>query len=197
VTGPIPGAARAITSLAQTEEKLRKALGLVSDVGLAFHPEAFTPIVVAADATAIGNASYRGRRFAGSVLIAGGAAETRGFKATDAIVIERIVSMTTTGSLQWTTRVAAALTADSFAMTTTFAPWTERPASDTDFAPVGSGSTAAFVASGALISQGNTINGAQTEYLYGPVLLLPGMKLYVTTSGALVNGSISIYGYVF
>ncbi len=57
-------APRAVTSLAQIEDRLRAFLGLVGEVGIAFRPDGYIPVVLAGDATQPGTATLRGRRFA-------------------------------------------------------------------------------------------------------------------------------------
>lgn len=57
------GFARARTALAQLEEKLRRQLGLVGQVGATFDPH-LTPVLVVGDLRDAGNASNQGRAFA-------------------------------------------------------------------------------------------------------------------------------------
>lgn len=59
------GFRRAITSLAQLEEKLRRNLGLAGAIGAIFEPR-LTPVIIAADLREAGNASNQGRAWAWS-----------------------------------------------------------------------------------------------------------------------------------
>lgn len=62
--GGIPaGFRKAVTSLAQLEEKLRRNLGLAGAIGAVFEPK-LTPVIIAADLREAGNASNQGRAFA-------------------------------------------------------------------------------------------------------------------------------------
>ena len=53
---------RAITALAQLEEKLRRQLGLAGEVGATFKPE-MIPVLIAGDLREAGNAANQGRSF--------------------------------------------------------------------------------------------------------------------------------------
>jgi len=54
--------ARALTALAQLEEKLRRQLGLAGEVGATFQPQ-LTPVIIAGDLRDAGNAANQGRWF--------------------------------------------------------------------------------------------------------------------------------------
>lgn len=190
----------AITSLNQVEDKLRRNLNLAGDVGLQFAAN-MTPVVLAADATSPGNATYRGRRFAGNVTWnTPAAAWSIGFKAAESVVITDI---------HWASGGAAATeiviqmtgpnTADPYTISTPFAPWAERLTGDTDYAPfLRSGLTEASVSIGATIAT-LVQNGAWTPNLAydNPLMLTAGQKIVIRSPAVSLAARLNLYGYVF
>lgn len=196
MSDPTTGTRVAITSLAQIEDKLRRALNLAGDVGLQFRPDAI-PVVIAGDATLPGNATYRGRRFAGSFAPAAtGAAASIGIKALENIVITDLDMYAGTAGINATVRLATTDVAEPYAMTTQWAPWTERAVVTTDFAPVARSVVwAATSSSGQIIAASGTIVGV-ISLLKEPVMLTTNQFLIVNLSGA-VTANVSMAGYVF
>lgn len=178
--------ARAIVSLAQIEDKLRRALGLVGEVNLNFAPD-LRPVILAGDATAPGNATLRGRRFAAGVsFAASGAAWSVTIKAVADVVITRW-SQTGCGAIGGTLRLVTADVADPYAVATLFAPWTERRASGNDFAPLArSAVPAAANSDGTAIASwtGLATAATQLEMIHQPVFLAAGQKLVMQSGNA-------------
>jgi hypothetical protein len=191
--------ARAVTSLNQIEDKLRRSLDLVGDVGLQFTPSMDT-VVVGADLTAIGNATYRGRRFAMSQTLAGAPPSSWAMKATDEIVITSISmrNQTAAANILMQVNLALASTTDPYAINTAFAPWVERATSLSDFAPV---LRSAVV--GAAFGVGNTIYSAGTAgqnqelLITQPIFLNIGDKLGFTSSNWNGTWTFNLTGYVY
>lgn len=107
---------KAITSLGQIEQRLRRALNLVGEVGASVITQA-TPVVLVADATSPGNNDSRGRRFmltATNITVAGGAS---GFEFLTDVVLTRIAYAGTAAiGTVITARLVAPGTAPQFAM---------------------------------------------------------------------------------
>lgn len=185
----------AITSLNQVEDKLRRNLNLAGDVGLQFAAN-MTPMVVAADATTIGNATFRGRRFAGAFTFNWLGPNSVGFKAGADLVISRI-QVQSTNALEYTLRLSTSADTDPYAMTTPFAPWSERLASLTDFAPLlRSAVGAAGTSLGVLVHTWfGTANGK--ESMDDPIMMEVGDKLILNTTANPGTGYLSLYGYMY
>lgn len=82
---------RAITSLAQYEDRLRAVLGLVGEIGLQLRPDQYTPIVIAGNADVPGAATVRGRRFACSYFASSIIVQTAfKFKFASKVWLERV-----------------------------------------------------------------------------------------------------------
>lgn len=198
MSDPTGGVRRAITSLGQIEDKLRRALNLAGEVQLQFTPDA-TPIIIAGDATAPGSATYRGRRFSSGASFAHAGAGSVGFKAGDVLVITSIGFMNSTAGVVLTTRIADSSIADPYAMTTADIPFTERSNSSGDVAPITRGAyPAAASAIGTVISvrlsgQSNSL----VEQLPCPVVLEVGDKIIHNAAGATGTSALTIAGYVF
>lgn len=193
-----PGIRRAITSLGQIEDKLRRALNLAGEVQLQFTPDA-TPIIIAGDANLPGNATYRGRRFSWGATFSHVGAGSVGFKAGDVVVITSIGFMASTAGAVLTTRLVDSAVADPYVMTTADIPFTERPASSGDVAPITRSITpAAASAVGTVVSvrlsgQSNSL----VEQLPCPLVLEIGDKVIHNAGSATGVSALTISGYVF
>lgn len=135
------GFTRAITSLSHIEDRLRRALGLVGEVGATFTPGAI-PVVQVFDATAPGNNLQRGRRFHCSYHDTGAAVNViRKFRFNQAVVIDEMILHATAfsaGSLQLRIipRGAADAGVTYGTIATFLSNWAEGPSSTTDKPPV-------------------------------------------------------------
>ena len=196
-SGPVT--ARAFTSLAQTEDRIRRSLNLVGDVGLTFGPE-MTPVVIAGDATAIGSATYRGRRFTYSTpnAISTVGAESWFIKALDNVVLTQIRMVATSGvGIRGFLGVIDAATADPAVTTTPFALWSERFATANDLAPlVRSSFNPGVLSAGFRISTFIVQNTNVLELLVQPFLLTPLQKLAISVQGVTTLDYV-ISGYVY
>lgn len=88
MTGP-GGFFRAITSLANIEDRLRRSLGLVGEVGTSFSPD-LKPIILADDATRPGMSTTRNRRFTVTLDCASVVVASHTIKALSSVIIDRI-----------------------------------------------------------------------------------------------------------
>lgn len=186
----------AITSLAQIEDKLRRALNLAGEVGLTFAPAAI-PVVIAGNATDPGCATYRGRRFAGTKApAASGAAASVALKAQENVVITQIAIHAAAAGVLGFVRLASTDVAEPYAMATPFAPWTERKGPASDYAPV---TTSVFWAAdstaGELVATTSLAVG-RNNMLEQPLMLTPGQFVIIRVSGAVTAG-FTFSGYVF
>ena len=198
MSDPTGGIRRAITSLGQIEDKLRRALNLAGEVQLQFTPDA-TPVVIAGDATGPGNATYRGRRFSWGGTFSHAAAGSVGFKAGDVVVITSMQFMNSTAGVVLTTRLADSSIADPYAIATADISFTERPNSAGDVAPItrsvlpAAASAIGNVVSVRLSGSSNSL----VEQLPMPIVLETGDKLIHNAAGATGNVALTIAGYVF
>jgi len=195
VTGP--RIATASTSLASVEDRLRRALNLAGDVSVRFNAD-LIPVVLAEDATRIGNATTRGRRFGvGSFMFAPAAAGTFAIKAGSPLVGKGFVYARAV-NISLAVRLVNAATADPYAITTVSTPWLERGQSDSDFAPLlTSGNT---LQADSVI--GNVILSAQAEaagqqFQFPEVFLSTGDKLIFRAAGVMAAFSVNCNGYVY
>jgi hypothetical protein len=191
---------RAITSLAQIEERLRRALGLVGDVGATFTPN-ITPVIIAGDASAPGNPSFRGRRFQfGLKGITTSAANTWGLKAAGDIVITRIWHVGTANlSTQISWFLIAPGIADDFAITNAVTPFVERNVSANDLAPLltaASGGAVGVFTTGRMFARHGSQSGG-VDVSKGGIMLPTGGRIQVTTSAAVVDDYVLLEGYVY
>jgi len=202
---------RAITSLGTIEDRLRRSLNLVGEVGATFTPSA-TPVIIAADATIPGCSTDRGRRF--SVSCSGIIATnpgTAGIEARRDMVITA-VRIKGSGSIATVliSRIIAAGTAADFAMTAAGgglanygSAWVERPASNNDFPPVFAGYNAATFATGRIASVGAPAGAwedvlTQPFFLRGPsVDSSTGDRLTFTVTAAVASSYLLVEGYTF
>jgi hypothetical protein len=198
VSDPTSGIRRAITSLGQIEDKLRRALNLAGEVQLQFSPD-MTPILIAGDASAPGSATYRGRRFSGGSNFSHAGAGSVGFKAGDVVVITSLQFMNSTAGVVLTTRLADSSIADPYAITTADIPFTERPSAGGDVAPItrsvypSAASAIGSIVSVRLSGSSNTL----VEQLPCPIVLEAGDKLIHNAAGLTGLSALTIAGYVF
>jgi hypothetical protein len=195
-----PGGSRiAITSLNQVEDKLRRNLNLAGDVGLQFGPD-LKPVVISSDATTIGNATYRGRRFLGGVVIAGaGAAWSSAVKAADDLVIDGI-RWNTTGvagtHLNW--RLSTGREADPYTISTPFAMWSERAQSVTDLAPLLISATPAAASTlGNIVWSASSSSPNVAQLFDEPIFLAKGDRLVFQTTDTGNTYRVNFSGYIF
>jgi energy-converting hydrogenase Eha subunit A len=202
---------RAITSRGTIEDRLRRSLNLVGEVGATFSPAA-TPIIIAADATIPGCSTDRGRRFSASCsAIVPTNPGTAGIEARRDLVITGL-RIKGSGAIATvlTTRIVAAGTAADFAMTAAGvglanfgSAWVERPASNNDFPPVFAGYNAATFATGRTASVGAPA-GVWEDLLTKPFFLRgpdaassTGDRITFTVSAAVANSYLLVEGYTF
>lgn len=89
MTAPGGGFFKAITSLANIEDRLRRSLGLVGEVGTSFRPD-IIPVVIADDATRPGMSTTRNRRFTVTLDCASAVVASQTIKALAPVIIDRI-----------------------------------------------------------------------------------------------------------
>lgn len=191
--------ARAITSLAQYEDRLRRALGLVGEVGLYWQPD-LRPVFIAGNASDPGCSSLRGRRFAAAVNMAPGAGWSFQVKATADVVITRYAVQATGVGIQIALRIVSPDVVDPFAISTLFAPFTERAVTANDLAPLArSALPAAASSDGTFISTWatNAVPSPLIEAIRQPVMLQTGAKLNLQSPNVATPVFVIIEGYVF
>lgn len=169
---------------------------MVGDIGTSFDPKA-VPVVIAADATEVGNNSIRGRAFAGRVTgalaVAGGVV----FKFPNACVIDQINLSGATGGADYNLNLAPAdAGADPIATATLFATWIELNDQNASRAPVFCSAIAALVAIGVPLEGGLIAGNTQKLFSCCPIHVTPGSRLIVHTvaAGGWGNSSIGIRG---
>ena len=175
---------RAVSSLQQIEERLRRALGLVGDIGTRFDPKAI-PVVISADATEVGNNIVKGRAFAGivraSLAVAGGVV----FKFPNACIVDAIGCTVTTAAVDINLNLAPAdAGADPIATATLFASWIELNEQNASRAPVFCSAMAALVANGNFIDGELSQANVRKSFLCAPIHVMAGTRLIVHTVAA-------------
>jgi len=188
--------ASAKTPIANIEERLRRALSMVGQIGTVFDPAAMTPVVIADDAQAPGNNILRGRRFiVGSSTNASTSQLTFGMRATSEVVIERIIIGGYLSSpLAARLYVADDSVADPWTMATTV-PWSENPRTQTDLAPIVYGASTTVNAS----AGGGVVVGGVLFGIYNPVTVIEtewhlqeGWKIYIGPVSGSISGTMTV-----
>lgn len=202
MTGPL----RPLTSFGQIEDRLRRALNLVGDVGMSFSPAAI-PVVSVMDATAPGNPTTRGRRFQDGVRLPNIAAASDValvYKAVSDVVITRVATSTLSAGVGHFLQYVWKGVADpAVPLATQCCLFTERNASSQDYAPMVRSST--FVNFATVLNDGKVIsyqypqNGYMVEHLTQPLFMEAGTKLYVTLAAiaGTANSTCILSGYVY
>lgn len=185
-----------IPNFANIEDKMRRSLGLVGEVGTEFTPH-ISPVVIADDATRPGCASFRGRRFAfgedANLAIVG--ASSVALKALSEVIINRIgVPNQGTAGVLIAVRYVPPDVADPYAIGAPV-PWIERVAVTNDVAPV-------LVTPNIQVDSllGSVVWSGITGYIQDclvPIHLMPNAKIIVRWSGLIANASWNFSGEVF
>lgn len=186
-----------IPNFGTIEDKMRRSLGLVGEVGTSFDPSV-KPVVVADDCTRPGCSAFRGRRFGFGVaanLTVGGAA-TVGLKALVDVIITRVAVPTQgTNGVVVQLRYVPADVADPYAFTAAV-PWIDLGRVSGDVAPVlATGTLQADSAIGSVVHA--FVTGSTTGSEIEPLHLPPNAKLLVRFTGLVANAVFNFSGQVF
>lgn len=186
-----------VSNLGLAEDKLRRSLGLVGEVGTTFEP-ALKPISIVDDATRPGTSNYRGRRFAfgedANLAVVG--ASSVALKALDGIIINKLyVPNQGTNGVLVTVRYVPADVADPYAIST-LVPWVDNGKVSGDSAPVVC--TPAIAADSALGSViWSFVTGSTAPADWEPCHLPRDAKLIVRFSALIANCTWGFSGQVF
>jgi len=190
--------ARVISALGDFESRLRRALGLVGEVGAQFTPT-LQSVLIAGNLDAPGNPEYRGKRFSwGQGNAATGAAGRFGIRALDSVVLTRVrftCQMATLGTV--TARKSVGATIGTYPLREV--GWRDRMASDTDVAPIETVSTIqASSTQGALLGQWTCQTGgpAPVQELTD-IFLAAGNQFYLNVNQACTSFGWQFEGYVY
>jgi len=191
---------RVWTSLSDIETRLRRALGLVGEVGATFKPEA-SPVIMAGDALGPGCNVWRNRAWAwGSTTV--GAPGNRPFfvlKAQDAVLVD---SLTICADAAWIFALAIETPADADRIATVNlnAPLVENTASASDMAPILTRQTPNIAGPFNGIFARVRATGGMVISLPTRIALPAGNKLLICTEAALAGAAncyVTVTGRIF
>jgi hypothetical protein len=130
------GFTRAVTALGGIEDRLRRYLKLVGEVGTSFTP-AVAPIVLAGNATEPGNNLVQGRRWGGTMVLTSAAASSLGIKFAQDCIVDGFDLYGSTAGADLSCRLAPPdAGADPFAIATLSCVWLELADRNADRAPI-------------------------------------------------------------
>lgn len=193
---------KARTSLGFVEDKLRRSLGLAGDIGTAFTPT-LIPVSIADDSTRPGCNSLKGRRFAAGFSVGAVAAgQMAGFKVTQASIIHTLTLGATAaanGTINVLLQTPELADPAAAVFSSILVPWSERRASNTDWAPV---QIANNFAIGATVSTTQFVQIVGTafddhEIIRKPMHLEAGSRIWFHAASALQQFWYRFDGEVF
>lgn len=190
--------ARAVTSLGFIEEKLRRMLGLTSEVGTTFAPS-ITPSIHVGDATGPGYNRGAGRRWMGTINMAAAAASQ--------ILVVRFQTGCVVDGWYWWQSTAANLCQVNYSTAdladpagsnpnTLFAPYTEIGTVAAERAPLLRSTWVSVAPNGQPIWSHQFISNSGIE-VRNPMHMPAGSRLIFVSTLAMPTCLVSLYGKVF